>query len=398
MISYPDALKLVVSNVPKPQVAAMPVEKTIGHILAQDIISPIEMPPFNKSAMDGYALKACDTYIAPVQLKCRGEVKAGEVFRGMIKKGECLKIMTGASLPRGADSVVMIEHTRQVGDMIEILPRLKKWKNVCKCGEDIKRGEVVLKKGEYIDASHVAVAATVGKKEILVFRKPEVALLSTGNEIRRPGESLKRGGIYDANGPLLGALLEKEAIRYKFIGVAKDRAGDLERKIKSALKKDIILISGGVSMGDYDLVPGVLSHVKVKKIFHKVNIKPGRPIFFGTLYGKFIFGIPGNPVSNLLAFYTFVKPAIDRFKGHAINGPSFLKGILAKDFKQKSGRCHFVLAKIKRIDSRFYLYPVSSHGSADILAGTNADGFMKIGARYTFVKKGQSLEFISWQR
>ena len=398
MIPYPDALKLVINNVPKPQVVAMPIEKTIGHILARDITSQVVMPPFNKSAMDGYALKACDTHLAPVQLKCKGKVKAGEVFRGSIKKGECLKIMTGASLPKGADSVVMIEKTGRVGDMIKILPRLKKWEDVCKCGEDIKRGEVVLKKGVYIDASHVAVAATVGKKEIPVFRKPEVALLSTGNEIRKAWESLKRGSIYDANGPLLGALLEKEAIRYKFIGVAKDRAGDLGRKIKSALKKDIILISGGVSMGDYDLVPAVLSHLKVKKIFHKVNIKPGRPVFFGVLYGKLIFGIPGNPVSNLLAFYTFIKPAIDRFKGHAIKGPLFLKGILAKDFKQKPGRCHFVLAKIKRIDNEFYLYPVSSHGSADILAGTNADGFMKVDGRYTFVKKGQPLECILWQR
>lgn len=396
MIEYSEALRLVMANVTKPEVISLPIEKIIGYILAQDITSPIAMPPFDKSAMDGYALKACDTHIPPFRFKCKGGVKAGEVFRGTIERGECLKIMTGSPLPKGTDSVVMVENTRHSGDMVEILTRVKKWENVCKCGEDIKRGEVVLKKGIYINATHIAVAATVGKEEMLVFRKPEVAILSTGNEIIEPGNRLKRGGIYDSNGAMLGSLLQKEVIKYEFIGVAKDSIGDLEKKIRLGLKKDIVLISGGVSMGDYDLVPHTLLRLGIKKIFHKVNIKPGKPIFFGTIYKKLIFGIPGNPISNLLAFYIFIKPVINRLSGRVVDGPQFLKGTLSKDFRQKPGRCHFVLVKIKKVDGRFYLYPISSHGSADILAATCADGFMKIDGRYAFVKKGKSLEFMSW--
>ena len=396
MIEYAEAFRLVMANVPRLRTQILPVEQTIGYILAQDISSPLEMPPFNKSAVDGYALIAHDTARPLVILKGQGKIKAGELSRTTVKRGQCLKIMTGSPLPRGADSVVMIENTRPSGEEIEVLVQVKKGENVCKRAEDIKRGEVVLKKGTRLNAASTAVAAALGKKELLVYKKPEVSILSTGNEIVKPGQRLIRGSIYDSNGAMLSALLEKEGISYEFIGMAKDKITDLERRIKAGLKKDMVLISGGVSMGDYDLVPRVLASFKVKKIFHKVKIKPGKPVFFGRLGEKLIFGIPGNPVSNLVVFYLFIKPAMERWSGRVTRGPHFARGILTRDFRQKTGRCHFVLVKIKKDNNNFYLYPVSSHGSADILAAARADGFMKVDGRYAFLKKGESLEFISW--
>lgn len=396
MIDYFDALRLIVGNTPKPEMVALPLIETISHILARDITSPIYMPRFNKSAMDGYALIAKDADRLPSRLKCKGEIKAGDVFKGRIKRGECVKIMTGAPLPEGSDSVVMVEGTRQCKDIIEILTRVKRWENICKRGEDIKKGEVILKKGIQIGPIHIALAATVGKSKLLVFKKPEVAIITTGNEITKPGERLSKGNIYDCNGSMLASLIEKENIRYEFLGIAKDKMKDLKGKMVLGFKKDILLISGGVSMGDYDLVPKALSDFNVKKIFHKINIKPGKPLFFGKFKERLIFGVPGNPVSNLLAFFAFIRPALYKLSGYEIVEPFSLKGILARDFIQKSGRTHFVLTKIKMFNNKFYLYPVSSHGSADIMSVTNADGFMMIDGKHSFIKKGSSLKFISW--
>ena len=396
MISFEKALNIIVKHAKKLYSIKMPVEKSAGYISAEDIYSKIVMPPFNKSAVDGYAVIAADNKRVPLRMKSLGLIQAGENFRSKIKYGECIKIMTGAVLPKGADSVVMVEDADVHGEDVEIKTSVKKWQNVCFKGEDIQRGTKVLKKNSVIPISSVALLATVGRSFVKVIKKPKVAVLNTGGEIVPPGEKLTKGRIYNSNGPQILSLLKSDGIDPCFLGIAKDESIELERAIKKGLPNDIFLISGGVSMGDYDLVPDILKRLGVKEIFHKVNIKPGRPLFFGTKAKTLVFGIPGNPVSNFLAYHVFIRPVIYKMSGYKYHGPVFGEGLLDKEFCQKKGRKHFVLAKVSEKDGIWHVNPIIGHGSADVLALSWANGFMVVDKDISYLNAKSRVEFIIW--
>lgn len=398
MISYEQALKLILGNLSTRPTEKILFEDSLGRILAEDIYSGLEMPPFNKSAMDGYALNSLDVQKVPVKLKCIGLIQAGENFKKAIKRGECVKIMTGSPLPENADSVVMVENTRQIRENVEVLEGVEKGENVCFQGEDIRRGEKVLKKGTKISAAHIALLATIGRNFIKVVRPPRVAILNTGGEIVPVGAKLGRSQIYNSNGPMLSVLLRSDGIEPYFLGIARDNEKELKQAIKQALGMDIILISGGVSMGDYDLVPEVLTGLGVKKIFHKVNIKPGKPLFWGIRRKTAIFGIPGNPVSNFLTYFVFIRPALFKMRGYKVSGPEFKQGFLAEELRLRGGRKHFILVKISKKKGCDYLSPVPNHGSADVLALSRANGFMVANEDVRMLKKGTTVRFITWDR
>jgi molybdopterin molybdotransferase len=376
-----------------------PVDESMGRILQEDIHSKIEMPPFDKSAVDGYAVNASDVKKVPARLRWAGLIQAGESFGRRLARGECVKIMTGAPIPEGADSVIMVEDSRQQGECAELFKPSKKGENVCFKGEDLKKGQNVLKKGIKVFSSHVAILATVGRPVVRVAGKPRVAVLNTGGEIVPLGKKLGRNKIYNSNGPMLSALLKADGIEPRFLGIAKDNVRDLKKEIRKGLSADILLISGGVSMGDYDLIPDVLRKLGVKKIFHKVNIKPGKPLFFGRRQkGALVFGIPGNPVSNFLAYLIFVRPALNKMMGCRSCKPAFKEGIIETGFYSRAGRKHFVLVKVSKRGNRYYLTPVTSHGSADVLALSKADGFMAVGQHTGVIKKGSKAGFITWKK
>jgi len=398
MIELEEALSLIINNTHILPVERVLVEDSIGRVLMEDVYSNIEMPRFNKSAMDGYAVKAKDIKRTPAKLRCIGSIQAGRGLKKRVMCGECVKIMTGAPLPKGADSVVMIEETQQYGENIEILKYVKRWQNVCFQGEDIKKGQRVLEKGKIISISDIGVLATIGRRYVKSIRRPDVAVLNTGGEIVSSGDRLSRRRIYNCNGPQLLSLLKSERINPRFLGIVKDEPSVLTKVIKKGLESDMFLISGGVSMGDYDLVPGILKDLGVKEIFHKVNIKPGKPLFFGKRKNTIIFGIPGNPVSNFLAYLIFIKPALYKMIGRQHCEPLFEEGILKKTFYRKEGRKHFVLVEISNSDSCYCLDPVKSHGSADTLALSRADGFMIVDGDRHLVDENSKMRFITWKR
>lgn len=397
MIKFEEALKRILENTLTLPARKISVQEAVGMILQEDIRSGIEMPPFDKSAMDGYAVNSLDAKECPVRLKCLGLIQAGDVFTKRLKRGECVKIMTGAPLPKGADSVIMVEDAREDAGFVEVLKPVKKGENVCFCGEDIKRGDRVLEKGKKISPSEVGILATVGRCFVKVIPKPKVATLNTGGEIVPLGSKLARFKIYNTNGPMLEALLKHDGIEPRVLGIAKDNVQQLSRAIRKGLSDDILLISGGVSMGDYDLIPEVLKNAGVKQIFHKVNIKPGKPLFFGVKNKTVIFGIPGNPVSNFLSYLIFVRPAIRKMMGYKYCQPPFKEGIVRKEFQTKAGRRHFVLVKILKERGHLYLFPVESHGSADTLSLSKADGFMMVDERAPIVQSGSKIKFITWK-
>lgn len=397
MIKYDTALKNVLENAHLLATEKVRIEDSVGRILKEDVYSKVEMPPFDKSAVDGYAVRSTDVRKAPTLLKRVGLIQAGENLKKRLKKGECAKIMTGAPLPKGADSVIMVEDTHARDNHVSALKAVKRWENVCFRAEDIRRGRRVLEKETGILPSHIAVLAAVGKEFVNVTAKPGVAILNTGGEIVPVGRALGGNKIYNSNGPMLQTLLKSDGMEPSFLGIAKDDTNELTRMIKQGLKANALLISGGVSMGDYDLVPQVLKNLGVRKIFHKVNIKPGKPLFFGKVRKTVIFGIPGNPVSNFLAYFLFIRPALRKMMGHGEADPLFKEGIVDEEYGSKVGRRHFVLVTIYRKNGCYHLRPVLSHGSADILALSAADGFMGLNENAGVIKKGSKAQFITWK-
>ncbi len=397
MITYEQALEDILKNTLTLPDEKIPIGESVGRILKEDIVSGVEMPPFNRSAMDGYALHYLDAKKTPFKLKCVGLIKAGDIFKNKLKRGECVKIMTGAALPEHADCVVMVEYTRVSDGMVEVLRAVQQGENVFFRGEDFKRGQRVLASGTRIFSSHIPILVTLGKKFVKVNGKPKIAILNTGSEIIPLGHKLSRNKIYNSNGPMLEALFRSEGFEPVVLGIAKDNKKELKKLIMRGLGSDILLISGGVSVGDYDLVPDVLKELRVKKVFHKVNIKPGKPVFFGVKGKTLVFGIPGNPISNFVAYFIFVMPAIQKMMGYQGNGFGFKEGVLEKEFHKKAGRCYFVLVNVSKRCGRYFLSPIAGHSSADTLSLAKADGFMMTGIRVTTVKKEERVKFITWK-
>ncbi len=397
MITFEEALVKIIKHATILGVKKVLIEESMGMTLAEDIYSKSDMPPFNKSAVDGYALRAADVKTAPVVLKNVGVIKAGGNFVRRLKTGECVKIMTGAPLPGGTDSVVMVEFTQAIGREITVLKTLGKMANVCLKAEDLKRGQKVMAKGAQICASHVAVLAAVGREFVKAIARPRVAVLNTGGEIVPVGSKLPKNCIYNSNGPMLAALFRSDGIQAKLPGVAKDARRDLEKAIKKCLDVDILLISGGVSVGDYDLVPEVLKGLGVKQVFHKVKIKPGKPLFFGVRNKTIIFGVPGNPLAGFLAYLVFVRPAVRKMQNSKNYYPVFQEGILEKVFRQQANRKNFVLTRITKKRGQYYLSPLVSHGSADVVSLSQADGFFIADKDIVTMKKNTRVKFITWE-
>lgn len=394
MIPFETALKTILKNAPPLPAEKVRTERAVGRVLLEDVRCAFDMPPFDKSAMDGYAVRAADLKNSGAELRRVGLVQAGDGFKGKVRAGQCVKIMTGAPLPAGADSVAIVEDTTERDGLVRFSSPVGKGDNVCRRGEDIRKGSRVLSRGTVISVSHIAVLAASGRRFVKAGSLPRVALINTGGEIVQPGAPLGRNRIYNSNGPMLSALLRSDNIEAE-PAIVKDDAKKMKAAFAKALGSDIVLISGGVSMGDYDLVPAVLKSLGVRELFHKVRVRPGKPLFFGRKGRTVVFGIPGNPVSNFLAYFAFIRPAILKMGGRARCAPEFKSGVCAGPFVPRTPRRAFVLSRVRELGAHYALAEVSNNGSADILALARADGF-------TMVKEGSSLAkneeagFITW--
>lgn len=417
MLELEEAIGEVLGRTRRRSAKMVALEEAVGSVLAEDIVAPFDMPPFNKSAMDGYAVSSKDISSVPVRLRLTGEVPAGSFSKDVMGKGECVKIMTGSPIPEGADSVVMVEvtsqkpearsysshithHTSRVVDyeQIEIYKRVKEGENVCFRGEDIKKGARVLQKGTLIRAIEVSIAASMGKAKIKVYEKPRVAVLITGSEIVEPGRRVGYGKIYNSNGHLIRSLLSSMNLKGEYIGIARDDEKHLTSRIKAGLKHEVLIISGGVSVGDYDLVPRMLKKCQVKGVFHKVSIKPGKPFLFGYKGRTLVFGVPGNPVSTYLDFLVLIRPALSKMMGKDAS-LGICKGILMSDFHRKKGRKRFVPVSTRMRGNIREVFPVTTyHGSADMVSLISADSFMIVERELSSLKKGSEVDILPFPR
>lgn len=390
MISLEQAIETVLKNaIPLPPVRTR-IEEAVGRVLLEDVRSGLDMPPFDKSAMDGYAVKNAE---AGQPLRNAGLILAGDTFKGKVGPGQCVKIMTGAPLPPGADSVIMVEDSEEKDGFVKFLKAAGPGANICLRGEDIRKGRKILARGTVISVSHIAVLAAVGRSHVKTGALPQVSLVNTGGEIVPPGGKLGRNRIYNSNGPMLSALLKADGINAAPV-IARDEARSLKAAFARAFKSDIVLISGGVSMGDFDLVPGVLKSLGVKCLFHKVRVRPGKPMFFGVKGRKLVFGIPGNPLANFLAYFAYIRPAIRKMACRPDYAPEFKLGTCAGKFEPKTPRRALVLTSVKG-ETGYSLTEVSNNGSADILALAAANGFTMVDEGGSVRKNGKA-KFLTW--
>lgn len=382
MIPIEEAEKILNRITCQPEAEEIPLMDALGRVLAQDVVSRLNMPPFNKSAMDGFAIRSDDDL---KRFEIVEVIAAGSVPQKKIEKGQCAKIMTGGMVPEGADRVVKVEVTEEkVGYMY--LTGEDKNINICYLGEDIKTGDLVLKSGQLIRPPEVGIIASMGLDRIRVYKKPMVGIITTGSEIKEPGEELEKGQIYNSNSYSIGAQVLRVGALVMYAGIVGDEKERIKQKIGKLLGEcQMVLISGGVSMGDYDFVPQILKDLRVRLHFDKVAIQPGKPTVFGTCGNGLIFGMPGNPVSTFTVFEVFVKPVLYRLMGYEYT-PLLLKGVMKEDFRRKRGtRTAYVPVKY---DNEGFVEPVEYHGSAHLASLSQANALLKVPTNVKEIVKG----------
>ena len=394
MLSVDKALEIILSSTPiKEHSEKTDIFNCPGRTLFNDVQAEFNVPSKDNSAMDGYAVLTEDISSActetPVSLKIIDEIQAGYEFKGdKLQTGNAIRIMTGAPVPEGADSVIPFEETEETGDIVKIFKGTVKYENIRFAGEDIKKGSTVLYKGTRIDSAEAGLLSSINLKEIPVYVKPKVAIISTGDELVEPG-SVYTGKIINSNAYVLYSEVKKYGGDPFYGGIVKDNYDDVKKIFLKLMDNDIIISSGGVSMGRYDFIPDVLKEIGIDIKIQKVLMKPGKPVIFGTIGEKLFFGLPGNPVSVMVSFMQFVRPAILKMSGnHKITKP-FLKAELKEEITKKKGRKHFIRGIFTIENGKLFVSTTGPQGSGILTSMSSANCLIIIPEETEIVKKGE---------
>lgn len=384
MIQVTEALNIIAENSSKMPIVKIKVSKSLGYVLAEAIYSPINMPPFRQSAMDGYAF----THGELTQFEVVKTAQAGDFLDEKIQKNQAVRIFTGAFVPDDTDTVVMQEHTSVKDNLLEIEKMPAAFANVRAKGEQIKKGELVFDVNTVITPAAIGFLACLGITKIKVYEKPKVAILVTGNELIAAGKKLPKGKIYESNSLMLEAALKTIGIKKPTVFKVKDSLKKTTKAVESCLANfDVLLISGGISVGDYDYVKEALLKNGVTELFYKINQKPGKPLFFGRKENKIVFALPGNPASSLTCFYVYAFPALKKMMGfEAIHLPE-MKRKINTDFKNTTGKTLFLKALYE--DEKVTV--LDSQSSAMLNTFSIANSFIVVPHDITHVKVNQEV-------
>ncbi|MEM2387184.1 MAG: molybdopterin-binding protein [Candidatus Bathyarchaeia archaeon] len=372
-------------------IEGVPLLEACNRVLAEDVIAPLDIPPFNRSTVDGYAVKAEDTFSAdenrPVKLKLCGTINVGEMPKIRVERGTAAEIMTGAPIPEGADAVVMAEDTELRDGEVYVYAAVAKDENVMKAGADIKRGETVIKQGRLLGAREIGAIAAVGLSKVKVYKIPRVAVLSTGAEITEPGRPLAPGKIYDINAYSLSTAIVESGGKPIYLGVFPDNSDEIEKALKKALSSaDVVVTSGGVSVGSKDVIPKTLGLLgKPGVVVCGIATKPGKPTTIAVIDGKPVFALPGHPTSALLIFHLLVRPIIERMAGRQMAEVATVKAFASTRMFPARGRRTFIMVKLKKEKQRLVAEPVPVGLSGAITTLLRADGFIEIPENQQFV-------------
>lgn len=396
MLPIGEAQKKVLEEIPILGRERIYILEALGRVLAQDVEAVRDVPAADNSAMDGYCVRHEDIVGAnssnPARLKLIGESPAGKPYSGTLESGQAVRIMTGGIIPKGADAVIMLEDTEREGDFIICLndPGLRA--HIRPKGEDVRASEIVLNQGDVIRPPEVGMLATLGHAYVYVHQRPVVAILSTGDELVDLDEPFTQGKVVCSNTYSLAAqVLDCGAIPLS-LGIASDNVDDLRSRLNDGLRADVILTSGGVSVGKYDLVKDTLTEVGMKVKFWKVAMKPGKPLVFGTIGNKPVFGLPGNPTSAMISFEQFVRPALFKMMGRKNLFRSLLDAVLAQDVKVSSGRLHLVRCKLFEKDGVKIAVSTGTQSSGALRSMVMADGLMILPPEKAPFKAGDKIK------
>jgi len=397
-----DEAKKVISEQLKPEALGeeeISLLEAHDRVLRENVVSVLEIPPFNRSTVDGYAVKAGDTFGAeenqPVTLSVRGVVNVGEPPNISIGKGEAAEIVTGAPIPDGADAVVMVEDTDREDVELRVYRAITKDENVMKKGTDIKKGETALKAGQVLSASEIGVLAALGLTKIKVFTLPIVAVLSTGGEITEPGKELPAGKIYDINAYSLSTAVRESGGKPVYLGVVPDDKAELRKALENALASaDLVLTSGGVSVGPRDLTPQIVDSLgKLGVLVSGIAVKPGKPTTIALVGRKPVFSLPGHPTSALLMFHLLARPVIQIMSGRTATEAKTVKALAAARMFSAKGRRTFVMVKLKRNKlAGFVAEPVETGASGAITTLAKADGYVEVPENQQFIDAGEEVD------
>ncbi len=394
-----DALELLLKHIKPLPTETIRFSDASGRVLGEDITSGYDNPPFDRSAMDGYAVKGENTFGAsqtnPIFFTLVGEVTTGIKPDIEIGDFEAVRIMTGGQIPEGADAVVMFEYTRELDGEIEVFKAVTPGKNVSKRGEDVKEGDILLKRGRVIRPHDIGIISAIGRTEIEVFKRPEVAVISTGDELLMPGEELTPGKIYDSNSYTVSSLVLKNGAVPVRVGIIEDDYEKLKSAISDALEYDAVILSGATSVGKKDVIPKVVSELG-EILVHGVAMRPGEPTGFGIIKDTPVFMLPGYPVATIFGFETFVRPALQMMQGMEIRSPyPTVNAVLKRKVPSELGRRDYVRVKLigdVRGGKGLFVEPIRTSGSGIISSLVRADGFVVVPENTEGLEKGTRVD------
>lgn len=395
MIEPQEALEIILNSTSRLDAVDIDIVSSVGYILDEEVKSIDAIPPFDNSAMDGFAIRAADTNNAtaarPARLKIIDDQPAGKVSDKKVRPGTAIKVMTGAPIPVGADSVIPVELTVYNENTVSISEPFAADKNIRLVGEDIPKNSVVMRPGRRLGAVDVGVLASIGRTKVKVVRKPRVSILGTGDELIPLGAPLAPGKIRDSNSFVLLNQVLNAGAEADRVGVAKDTQEDVRAKLSAALANDVIVTTGGVSVGERDFVKDVLLEMGAEQKFWKVAQKPGKPVAFLTLGDKLIFALPGNPVAAVVCFEEYARPALLKMMGRSKLHRPLVAAVAAEDFKKKSGRRHHVGVKLEQKEGRYFVKLNGRQGSGILTSMAGADGIALLPKEATLIKAGEKI-------
>lgn len=397
MLTFEEARQKVIEQVGKlrePRAgASVGVWDALGLMLAQEVKTDREYPPFDRSTRDGYAVRSKD--VKPgARLNCSGEIRAGDTVAEALAAGTCVQIMTGAAVPEGADAVVMIEYTERNGELVRFERAAQTGQNIVPRGSEARAGQTILKPGMRLGFAELALAAQVGAVELQCAKRPRVAILSTGDEVVPVDQEPGPFQIRNSNSVSLAAQVRIAGGDPVILGNAADRVEELGEKIESGLKEDALVLTGGVSMGKYDLVENVMKALGAAFFFDAVAIRPGKPAVFAICQGKPVFGLPGNPVSTMVTFQLFVAPAIDLLSGAEAHPLPLVEARLAEALHERQGLAHFLPARILWHGTEPQVKALKWQGSGDIAALAGANCFLVVPAGREKIAPGEHVSVL----
>ena len=399
MISYEQALEKLLADVPQPKIVRVPLEAARGKVLACAVLADLDLPPFRKSFVDGYAVRSQDVHRVPVQLQVVGTVAAGSQDQPKIGPGQAVQIMTGAPVPTEADAVQMVEKVREVKpDLVELQEPVTNGQHIADQANEIKVGDIALAQGSVINSSELGVLATFGQGEVEIYDFPKVAIMTTGDEIVDIDEKPGFSQIRNSNAYMLWSQCADLNLEATIFPVVPDNPDSTKEAILKGLEYDLLLLTGGVSMGKYDYVHQVLGQLDIDICFHKAAIKPGKPLLVGKKGDHMIFGLPGNPVSAFVTFELFVRPAVRQWMGFSAPTAPKVTGRLLGAVRHKPGKKFFKPARAIWIGDSFEVEPIDTKGSADLTGFSAANALLVLAPEVAELKAGEPVELILLDR